>query len=407
MRVKVVMFSAILCGVAFFMVGAGRNEPVVKTQADHRDSPTVIIDPAADLADVYAFPDPNIPGNVVLAMTVNPFQAPGNNQFFSPDVLYQFKIANNGKTVDEDLVIQVTFTKAGDDQMFKVVGPVKPKKLGATNSIIATKVGGSTITVSGLANGKVVTDDSDGISVFAGLRDDPFFFDLIFGEKAAGIIKGPAVAARNPGIDYFAGFNVSIIAIDLPAKLLTGAGGSKIKLWATTSRSSATKRSDKADAKNSPAFEQIDRMGLPTVNVVLVNPKTFDAAGDPLPAGDATTNGNLKDSFNRGVPSGDVKGFRDAIVARLTQLSGDAAYAAMITDTVILPDTLTFDTASAAGFPNGRAPKDDVIDAVLNIVTKGAITTDNVAGNDVPFLTAFPFFAPPHAAIEGVPARDK
>ena len=404
MRVKVLLFALMLCSVGFMTLGAAKRGPVVIPAADHRDSPTAIIDPSADLADVYAFTDPNIPGNVVLAMTVNPFQAPGNNQFFSPDVLYQFKISNNGKTVDEDLVIQFTFTKAGDDQTVTMVGPVKPKKAGATSSILDAAKGG--IKVSGLANGTVIPDDSNGIQLFAGLRDDPFFFDLIFGEKAAGIIKGPPIAARKPGIDYFAGFNVSIIAVDIPAKLLTGTAGSKIKVWATTSRSSATKRSTKEDEKSAKTFDQLDRMGLPTVNVVLINPKTFDAAGNALPAGDASTNGNLKDSFNRGVPADDVKNFRDAIVGRLTQLSGDATYAGTTADTIILPDVLTFDTTSAGGFPNGRAPSNDVIDAVLNIVTKGAITTDNVAANDVPFLTAFPFFAPPHQAVEAVPARN-
>jgi len=34
------------------------------------------------------------------------------------------------------------------------------------------------------------------------------------------------------------------------------------------------------------------------------------------------------------------------------------------------------------------------------------VTGDNVNANDVPFLTVFPFFAPPHKANEGVPKRD-
>src|ERR1700761_5459513 len=85
---------------------------VMMTGADHRDSPGLVNDPASDINDVYAFVNANT-GNVVLAMTVNPFQAPGINATFSPDTLYQFKIDNTGDAV-EDLVIQVTFDKPND-----------------------------------------------------------------------------------------------------------------------------------------------------------------------------------------------------------------------------------------------------------------------------------------------------
>ena len=57
--------------------------------ADHRDAPGVNEDPRADINDIYAFVNPNS-GNVVLAMTVNPFQiggAPGIA--FGADVLYR------------------------------------------------------------------------------------------------------------------------------------------------------------------------------------------------------------------------------------------------------------------------------------------------------------------------------
>ncbi len=40
--------------------------------ADHRDGPTIIEDPAADILDVYVFRNQNN-GNTVLAMTVAPF----------------------------------------------------------------------------------------------------------------------------------------------------------------------------------------------------------------------------------------------------------------------------------------------------------------------------------------------
>src|SRR6478672_8473538 len=96
--------------------------------ADHRDAPGVNEDPRADINDIYAFINPNS-GNVVLAMTVNPFQiggAPGIA--FGQDVLYEFKIDNTGDDV-EDLVVQTTFTAvvpAPGVQQFNVRGPAKP-----------------------------------------------------------------------------------------------------------------------------------------------------------------------------------------------------------------------------------------------------------------------------------------
>ncbi len=188
-----------ICGIALFglavlLSGAATREHVREFAADHRDSPLVIIDPAADICDMYIFKspstDPADADKVVLAMTVNPFQAPGNNQFFSPNVLYQFKIDNQDKKGNpaldniEDTVIQFTFTKADTDQQFTMVGPAPTPKAGVVSSLI--KQTSKTIVIKGPANGTEVdgTSNAAGIKVFCGLRDDPFFFDLLFGEKA-------------------------------------------------------------------------------------------------------------------------------------------------------------------------------------------------------------------------------
>mgnify|MGYP002626390588 CR=1 FL=1 len=82
--------------------------------------------------------------------------------------------------------------------------------------------------------------------------------------------------------------------------------------------------------------------------------------------------------------------------ATITALSGgDADFAAFLTD-ILLPDLLTVDTSNPAGFLNGRRLEDDVIDAELDLLTKGALTGDGVDANDVPFLTVFPYLAAPH-----------
>ena len=57
---------------------------------------------------------------------------------------------------------------------------------------------------------------------------------------------------------------------------------------------------------------------------------------------------------------------------------------------VLLPDILTFNTSSSAGFLNGRRLADDVIDTELSVISNGAITTDCVA-NDSTFSNTFPY----------------
>lgn len=350
--------------------------------ADHRDAPSINVDATADINDVYAFVSPDDSTKTVLAMTVNPFTAPGVAAGFSPDVLYQFKIDNTGDSL-EDLVIQAVFTEAGPNQRVTVTGPARPVQnrkgnlnFRLTNPVLST----------GLANGSVL-NGTNGSKVFAGLRDDPFFFDLIYVFRALGLQPGGPVN-RSPGVDFFAGMNVSVLAVEVPSTALRGALGTNINVWATTSRGRTTIRANSAapDVTSQP-YTQVDRMARPAINTVLVK-------------------SNRKNEFNKGIPSNDRTRFKADAVQILTSINGDAGYSNTIAD-ILLPDVLSFDTASSAGFLNGRRPEDDVIDAVLNVASKGAVTSDGVPVSATkPFLLDFPFFAPPNEPVEPIPPRD-
>ena len=61
----------------------------------------------------------------------------------------------------------------------------------------------------------------------------------------------------------------------------------------------------------------------------------------------------------------------------------------------LLPDVLTYDTATKAGGLNGRALSDDVIDIELGITTNGAVTSDGV-GPHSDYLAVFPYLGVPH-----------
>jgi len=352
--------------------------------ADHRDAPGVNEDPRADINDIYAFVNPNN-GNVVLAMTVNPFQiggAPGIA--FGQDVLYEFKIDNTGDSI-EDLVIQMTFTPiVQGPQRFNIRGPAKPRVAGTASSLLLEDAPA----LSGPADGSVVAGGGNMLKGFAGQRDDPFFFDLIFGFRLLGISPGGPLA-RPGGIDFFAGINCSILAMEIPPSALRGSAGNIVRVWGTTGRAKNQVRSGSvylADTQTGP-FTQIDRMAFPVANTVL-NPT------------------RMKDAFNRSVPSQDHL-FREEAILHLVAINGDRTYSQTVVDAVLFPDVLVLDVTRTTPFLNGRRPQDDVIDVVLRAASNGRLTGDGVDVNDVPFLPDFPFFAPAHDPSIPIPARNK
>ncbi|HWH62350.1 MAG TPA: DUF4331 family protein, partial [Ginsengibacter sp.] len=71
----------------------------------------------------------------------------------------------------------------------------------------------------------------NGFSVFAGPRDDPFFFDL---DQYHAILAGTATGFRTPGVDAFAGTNVMSVVVEIPKAALGGSG--KINVWLETKK---------------------------------------------------------------------------------------------------------------------------------------------------------------------------
>jgi hypothetical protein len=198
--------------------------------ADHRDSPLLTSDRAADIADVYSFVSPANSSNVVLAMTVSGLIPPAENATtrFDPDVLYQFEIDNNGDAV-EDVVIQAFVTGSPSQQVMHFRGPAAPDRTGNTARLMR---GAETGTVRVSSGASAITATRNGMSVFAGVRDDPFYFDLSQFQR---VIGGQASGFRNPGVDAFAGTNVLAIVVEVPASML---GGSNLNIWGTTHRAS-------------------------------------------------------------------------------------------------------------------------------------------------------------------------
>jgi hypothetical protein len=212
--------------------------------SDHQDTPEVELNPRMDMTDVYAFPGTGA-DRIALVMNSRAFLTPAQSAgaSFDQDLLYQFKIDNDGDAI-EDKVVQVVFSGTGANQKVRVYGPLDPPVLGSmmnTLADVSPTVTGSINTVLGNANN---------MQVFAGPRDDPFFIDLeaafcilpdrrpVTGPLSAPcqLPGGAAFRAAGQAQNYVAGFNVLSLVIELPESQLTAGGNAKIGIWGTISR---------------------------------------------------------------------------------------------------------------------------------------------------------------------------
>lgn len=213
----------IFLAIAFAMACAST---IYLIAADHIDAPAVT-GTGSDITDFYAFQSPENSSNMVFVVNVQGLLAPSATSAasFDEEVMVEINIDNSSsKDNIEDLVIQATF----DDGRVYVHGPSFPTAAGLTSKIVS----GNPITTNiSMYGNEPEIGESNGIKVFAGPRDDPFFFDL---EAYKAIISGTATAFNNPGNDTFAGTNVLALVIEVPKSQL--GNGSSINAWATTNR---------------------------------------------------------------------------------------------------------------------------------------------------------------------------
>jgi hypothetical protein len=368
--------TALVLGLSAAVAIAISGGPSGAGAADHLDAPGLTPpggDVRLDLTDIYAFRTGR--GRTALVMNVNGFTKPGKQARFATGVpsvastkrvSYNLRVDNNGDA-KPDVNLSATFGRPGR----RGVQSLRIRRNGRL------LVGGRTSPF-----GKIVVNRRRGVRAFAGMRDDPFFFDLPGFLDILSKDPGKSfLGCTSPRPDKFAKTNVSSIVVELPSSLLTRKGSTKIGVEATTNKGKA----------------QVDRMGRPAIATVFIPNNPFEPKGSEP---------SLKNTYNHGKPSTDQARFRGEIVDSLKTLfslndnsgdntSDDAGKINGLAD-ILLPDLLTYDTSSSKGFLNGRRPADDVIDAELNLITEGAVKTDCVDHNDKKFPKAFPYLAGPH-----------
>jgi len=196
--------------------------------ADHIDAPAVTgpgnISMGNDITDVYAFQSPADNSKMVFVMNTQGLLSPSLTTVssFPSNVMYEFNIDNTGDNV-EDLVIQCLIQNG----KMRVYGPVAVGTPGTTSTV---RTNGTSTEVAVTPYGSTspnTSTNANGIRIFAGPRDDPFFFDLA---RFKEIIAGTQTSFRSTGVDAFAGTNVMSIVVEVPKSLLGSAAS--INVWA-------------------------------------------------------------------------------------------------------------------------------------------------------------------------------
>jgi hypothetical protein len=356
--------------------------------ADHGDGPGVSIDRSADLNDCYMFLDPNDNTKLVMIATVNGFIVPGeavNFGVFDHNVRYRFEVEASGDAAPDGF-IDVTFTEKINSGATQQAATVNSTFFPTFTALTTNP------NLSATAPAPVVTTDSGtGIAFFAGLVDDPFFFDIPgFARFVASVLANtpdPSQLAR--GRDSFAGYNTLSIALSIPVSLLRSrlnVANNTVGLSCRTSRrtSSVVRRPTRF---LQPNFVDVDREGIPAVNVAL-------------------TPFSRKNEYNLASTQDDAAGrFASDIVATLTRLGTNSTNIGILASVAVTRgDFLRIDLTRAnsgpgggnnagAGFPNGRRLGDDVIDTILFFVANQNALGDSVNANDVTFRDTFPFLS--------------
>ncbi len=318
--------------------------------ADHLDAPGLMSpngDSRVDITDHYAFQKPGDDDKTILILNVNPL-APTLATTFEPGAIYEIKVDTDGDAI-ADINFRVTFSQPVNGQ----------QKARVRRAVGHGDDEGETIIERAPVNfdSSITITENGPYKFYAGFRSDPFFFDLV------GFLHG----FNFTGSDFFIDKNVFSIALEVPNRAL--GHNPKVGIWVRTLKAAGDADFDSND------LVQDDQMGRPAINTVF-------------------NHGPDKNTFNNTPPSKQRALFAASFENTLKSFGYDDAHAVAITN-ILLPDILTYNYNSSAGFLNGRKLTDDVIDIELALVTNGQITTDMV-GPHTDYLNEFPFVGNPH-----------
>jgi len=443
--------------------------------SSHREAPITALDHSADVTDWYAFVSYDHPDRVTMILNVDPFLEPSNgpNYFpFDPNVLYEMKIDNNLDGV-EDISFQFRFTTeirlpdvftgfvggiagippitsldgSGSEglslrQHYTVTMVKNGQHIdltgGKTLFAMPTNVGPRTMPDYNSLFQQGIYDLGNGVRVFAGTVDDPFYIDLgaafdslNFRMGIGGVMSEQEDndAKDNFASDAVAGFNVNSIVLEVPITMLTVDGQTHpasdkravIGTYGATSRQKLSVRR----SPNALPFVQVQREGNPLINELIIGTGYKDTFSISDPSGDSQFANFVLDPLlaqlfaSLGIPvppppRNDLLllvqyeppicpgcGPNDAgPVADLLRLN-----TGIPATPVDQQKRLGFLVGDNAGFPNGRRLIDDAVDIaaravggiLVDPVKYGTRIGDGVNINDVGYGATFPYVMPAHS----------
>jgi hypothetical protein len=470
-RLLVAVVAALAAGVGIVAASDGSS---------HREAPRIMLDPAADNTDVYAFTAKDAQGALTVVGDWIPGQNPANGPNFfrfddraryylnfdntgdgKYDVRYRFTFktivrnknsflyAGPGTTGYDGLNVLQRYTITREDWSYRHgKASVREKVLARGLPVAPPNIGPKTFpNYQTFVDGAVRTL-KDGTKVFVGQRDDPFFVDLGATFDALNVRK--LTGNQGQGKDDFSGMSTSAIVLQLPEKLVTNDGRSVKSADADNAVVGVTSTTDRrrlelsaAGAKkpkrhhrhghkaNGNGWVQVSRLGNPLVNEVVIPLGKKDQFNRTSPDRDAALYGKfvvkpelaaiLNALFNIGAPTDNRTDIVQALLQGLPMLNQHKGI-----DGPPAVDTLKINLATppatgpenrfgviggdTAGFPNGRRLGDDVVDIELQVVAgflKGnkVALGDGVDQNDKPFLSMFPYLAPPTSGFDSAPSN--
>jgi Domain of unknown function (DUF4331) len=284
-----------------------------------------------------------------------------------------------------------------------------------------------------------------GASVFAGTTDDAFWIDLgatfdtanfrTLGSGVPGVLT-PAedAAAQNFAADFVSGYAVNTLAIEVPVEWLTRTGRvepatsrfATIGVWGTTSRRQLTVRRSPDPAFDFGLWRQVQRMGNPLINELVIGIGSKDRFSMDRPRNDSQFAGFFLDPPIVRIVEALYGGALAVPDAPRNDLLPLVTYAAPIaapgTPAGPVADLLRLNTGvpptplsqasrlgliggDPAGFPNGRRLFDDVTDITLRVAVGGVLAApfpgfnpningrlgDGVNVDDSMYHAAFPY----------------
>lgn len=227
--------------------------------SDHDDGENDQKSRALNLTDLYVFREGDqtgVPGdnqNLIFVMNVNPRSVARQQYFWSTNAFYEFHVTRRTAKTDsvtgaDDVLLRFQF--GAPDLAKRQQITVTAIKDGSTFSSDLRSDNGMPVTTTPLHEPEPVTVAATDVhpvslggsmlTVYSGLREDPFFFDVeqFFRVRSGALGTGPAVGFRptSSAVDFTAGYNVNSLVVRVPISFLQGpTTATTFDVWETIS----------------------------------------------------------------------------------------------------------------------------------------------------------------------------